>query len=98
MRRTAVGLIALGLLSVAGAMWLWPAIGSAAVMAACLKVGALMVVLWLAYDELSRLPAWILAGVPVLLLLMLFTRSAKWLLFLVPILIVMAILKPRRRN
>lgn len=63
-------------------------------LAACVRVGAVMAVLWLAYDEVSRLPAWIWAAVPLLLALLAFKPKA--LLIAVPIIIALVILKPRR--
>lgn len=98
MRRTALGLSSAALLAAAGALW-YSGSPNEAVYSALLRAGAVLGVLWLAYDPLARLPAWILGGVPVLALLVVLTRTGKWLLLLlVPVLVVMAIVKPRRRR
>ena len=57
------------------------------------RVGALMAVLWLAYPDVHRMPAWIWTAVPVLIVVL--AVRPRWFLFAVPILIVLAILRPR---
>jgi len=97
MRRPAIGIIALLLLLAAAALWLWPVgEGNDLYLGACVRVGAVMAVFWLAYEEVSRLPAWIWATVPVLLVIL--AVKPKWLLIAVPVVLLMAILKPRRRT
>jgi hypothetical protein len=49
--------------------------------------------LWLAYHDLNRLPGWVLASLPILVISL--VRWPRALLLLVPLIIVLAILKPR---
>ena len=95
MRRHLIGVIAVVLLS--GAVWfqIWPPMGATAegLQAACWRVGALMTVLWLAYPEVVRLPAWLVGTIPVLGLIL--ALKPRWLLIAVPIVIALAILKPK---
>ena len=61
----------------------------------CAKLGPLMAFFWLAYEQLRRLPVlfwWSLA----VLMLGVFVFRLKVLLYLIPLLIVLAILMPRR--
>lgn len=98
MRRHAVGLITLLLLLTGAVLWIWsPDSEGAAQMAmlACLKVGVLMGVLWIAYRDVERLPAWLLATFPVLLAIL--AIRPRWFVFLLPLVIALAILRPRIR-
>ncbi len=95
MRRTAIGLIALVLLATATALWAASVSGYEAFHGACARVGAVMAVAWLAYDQIARLPTWILAAVPALLVIL--AIRPKWLLVAIPLVIAIAILKPRRK-
>jgi hypothetical protein len=98
MRRHAVGVLAIVLLLGAAAFWVWPpSPGYEQWEAACWRLGAITVMLWLAYPELMRIPVWLLALVPVLAIVL--ARWPKWFLVLIPVLIVVAILKrPLRRR
>lgn len=95
MRRHAVGLIALVLLVSGLAVWLWAPSTEVyqMLLAACWRVGVLMGVVWLAYRDVERMPPWLVAMFPVFLVLLLVSR--KWFLFLLPLVIALAILKPR---
>jgi hypothetical protein len=97
MRRHAVGLIAIVLLSLAVYFWIWPPTGPAGqeLQAAFGRIGVVMVVIWLAYDQLKRVPGWLLWTLPVMLVAL--AWRPKWLLVLIPALIVLAILRPRPR-
>lgn len=94
MRRHVIGMIALLLLSGGVACWVqswgrnYPQLE-----AACWRVGALMAVLWLAYDEVHRLPAWLLGAVPVLLVIL--ALRPRWFLFFLPLLLLLAFVWPR---
>lgn len=99
MRRHAVGLIALVLLLLGSGLWLWsPDSEGAYQMAflACLKMGGLMLILWIAYRDVERLPAWLLATFP--LLLGILAIRPRWFLFFLPLVIALAILRPRIRT
>lgn len=98
MRRHAIGIIAIVLLLTSLAMFFWHVIEPLkdwryALLGATVRVGTLMAVVWLAYDELKRLPAWIWGTLPVLLAIL--ALRPKWLVIAIPIVIALAILKPR---
>ena len=60
---------------------------------ACSRVGALMAVLWLAYKELGRLPERIWR--PLLLAALVLAIRPRLILWAIPLIIILAILKPR---
>ena len=97
MRRHAIGIIAVLLLGTAGVLWLWPIAGdgSLGLRAACLRVGVLMAVLWIAYTDVQRIPAWILGVVPVLIALV--ALRPRLFPYVFPIVICIAILRPRKK-
>jgi hypothetical protein len=83
------------LLLIAGGFVIWPPSGPTEqeFQAACGRIGAVMVLVWLAYEQLRRVPRWLWWTFPVL-----FTALAlrpRWLLLLVPLVIALAILGPR---
>ncbi len=98
MRRHLIGVIAVVLLS--GVVWfqIWPPTDatSEGLQAACWRVGALMTVLWLAYPEVVRLPAWLVGTIPVLGVIL--ALRPKWLVVAIPIVIALAILKPPKKK
>jgi hypothetical protein len=95
MRRLAIGLIAIVLLLIAVVLQIgqWEDPNAADLESACLRIGAVMAVIWLAYEHLHRVPAWLWFSLPVLLFAL--ARRPQWLLFLVPLVIALAILRPR---
>lgn len=96
MRRHAIGVIALILLLGAVGLWIWPLDNASwheMLKAACWRLGPCMAVLWLAYPQVNRLPAWLLGAIPLLLVIL--AAKPKWLLIAIPIIIALAILKPR---
>jgi len=78
-------------------LWVWPSLGgeSPAVEAAFWRVGALMTVLWVAWPDMRRMPTWMLALLPVVLLIIAF--KPRRALLLIPILLVIALFRPRRK-
>ncbi len=95
MRRHLIGVLAI--LLVAGAVYFWitPPVGAAAkqMEAACWRVGTLCTVLWAAFPQVHRLPGWIWAvSVAALLAVAVKPRLA---LAIVPVIIALAILRPR---
>lgn len=98
MRRHAIGAISLVLLGIAAGFLIWPPTGPNGqdLESACLRVGAVMAVIWLAYQHLERVPAWLWFALPVFLLAL--ARRPQMLLFLIPLGIVLAILRPRPTN
>lgn len=98
MRRHAVGVIAIVLLLLAAWYWVSPPTGPAGqeLQAAFGRIGGVMVVVWLAYDQLKRVPSWLFWTLPVLLFALAF--RPRWLLVLVPLVFALAILRPRPRR
>jgi hypothetical protein len=94
-RRHAIGVIAVILLSAAWALWRWPVEADwyTPVMAACWRLGPCMAVLWLAYPEVNRLPAWLIGVIPLLLAIL--AVRPRWFLIALPIVIALVILKPK---
>jgi hypothetical protein len=96
MRRHLTGIIALGLLLSALGMWLWMPVASAnreALMGAFGRVGILMALFWIAYRDLQRVPTWLLAVIPALLVVL--ALKPRWFLFLLPLVLALAFLFPR---
>jgi hypothetical protein len=98
MRRISIGIIAVLLFVGAVYFHAYPPEGGfwTQLESACWRVGTLMAVIWLAYPEVSRLPAWLLGTVPLLGIIL--ALRPRYLLIAVPIVIAMAILKPRVRR
>ncbi len=62
--------------------------------ATCLRIGPLLVAIWLAYEQLKRIPVWLWCALPAIVLLA--ATRLRWMLWLlVPLLVAAAILKPR---
>ncbi len=95
MRRHAIGIIAIVLLLGAGALWIWPLEGTwyLPLKSACTRLGPCMAVLWLAYPEVKRLPAWLLPTIPLLIVIL--AVKPKWFLIALPIVILMVIIRPK---
>jgi hypothetical protein len=94
MNRNLIGTVALLLFAIAATVLLTPSLADhQAVAGACWRIGALMTTWWLAHPDLARLPRWMLTAVPVLMLVVIFWP--KTCLLLIPLLIVLAIVKPR---
>ena len=95
MRRHLIGIIALSLLVGAVAFWIWPPRGSwqGQLEAACWRVGALAAVIWLAYDQVKRMPGWLLGLL--LAFLVIVALRPRVALLAIPIIVALAILRPR---
>ncbi len=91
-----LGVITLALFGGAAFFWFHPPTGADAeqLHAACWRIGALCGALWLAYDHLQRVPIWIWAFLPVVLIVL--ARRPVLLLALIPVVLAVAILKPRK--
>jgi hypothetical protein len=95
-RRRILGISAIVLLVGGIVMGLWQPVleGSLATywqssMAFCWRMGALLAAAWLAYEDVQRLPGWILVVLPVLLIVL--VRSPKTFLLLLPVVILLAV-------
>ncbi len=98
MRRHAIGVIALILLFGALVLWIWPLQHAwhAPLFAACCRLGPFMAVLWVAYPEVRRLPAWLLPTIPLLAVILAY--RPRWFFVALPIVIALAILRPKARS
>ena len=88
-RRILGGLAILAIVAAVVIWWWWPeAVGP---MTFCWHIGAILAAAWLAYDDIQRLPNWLLLALPVLLIVL--VKWSKLLLLFIPALIVWAILR-----
>ena len=98
MRRHLAGLISLTLLLVGGFLYFWPPEweNSAPLAASCIRIGAVLAAIWLAYPELNRLPGW-LAPVCTATAIAIAVRP-RLAIFIIPLAIVLLILRPRKKK
>ena len=96
-QRRILGAAALAMLIGAAVMWLWQPQPDSRLafywqgsLALCWRMGAVLAAAWLAYDDVQRIPGWLLLILPVLLIVL--VRSSKLLLVLLLLLILGAIL------
>ncbi len=95
MRRHLLGIIALAFLLAGLGIWYWSPPDFKWWAAETERIGIILGVLWLAYHDLRRIPVWIWPAILVALIIA--VRWPKSLLVLVPLLILVALLRPRRR-
>jgi hypothetical protein len=97
-RRHAIGIIALVLVLIGVVLRCTPAkpVGTVELEATCLRIGPLLAAVWLAYDQLKRVPLWAWIASPVLLIVVARWPRALWVL--IPALVAVAILKPKART
>lgn len=94
MLRHVVGLTAILSLLVAAAIWLRATDPFyRTVEAGCWRLGALLAMVWLAYEDLVRLPMWLSSTLLVAVVIV--ARWPKAIVLLVPLLVLGAILRPR---
>jgi hypothetical protein len=90
MQRHILAVSALVMLLVAAGAWWWnPA--SEGVLAFCWRMGAILAAAWLAYDDVQRLPTWLLLTLPIVLIVL--VRWPRLLLILLPALIVLVVVR-----
>jgi hypothetical protein len=89
MRRALLGISAILLLLSAGVLWFTlPDANESIVFASCWRMSAMLGAAWLAYEDVQRLPTWLLATTPILLILL--VRWPRQFLLLVPFIIAAA--------
>jgi hypothetical protein len=93
LRRHLAGIIALTAALVGAALWHWPITGFPDMAGPCFRVATLFAIVWLAFDEVQRLPAWLVVAFPIFLIVLVI--RPRWALMLLPVLIVLAILTPK---
>ena len=100
-RRRILGVSAVVFLLIAGALWLWqPNTGvDPGLFSFFSRMGAILAAAWLAFDDLLRLPGWLLATLPVVVIVL--ARWPRLLLLVIPFLVAWVILQralsPRQR-
>lgn len=97
-RRRILGVSAVAFLVVAAVIWLWcPALDVE--LAFFGRMGMVLLAAWLAYDDVQRLPGWLVATLPVVVIVL--ARWPRLLLLVVPFLVawvvLQRILSPRQR-
>lgn len=95
MRRHLIGILALFLAVGALAFWWWPPTGAMGeqTKAACWRMAPLLGVLWLAYEELRRLPRWLFFVV--LAVVVIGAVKPKTLILAGPLIVLLAVFRPR---
>ena len=76
-------------------MWIWPLEYDwyLPLMSACARLGPCMAVLWIAYPDVKRLPAWLWPTIPLLLAILAY--KPRLFLIALPIVILMLIVRPK---
>ena len=90
MQRRILAILSVSLLLGSLGVLLWRP-ESQGLLAFCWRAGALTAAAWLAYDDVQRLPGWLLFAVPIVLI-----AAARWprlLLTLLPLLLVWAVVR-----
>lgn len=90
MRRNILGISAAALLLSAGAVWLWMP-DAELTLAFCWRGGALLAVAWLAYNDVQRLPGWLLLAAPAVLIVL--ARWPRLIVAIIPLLLILAFLR-----
>jgi hypothetical protein len=90
MHRHVIAASAVVFLSIAAATWWWHP-ESQGLLAFSWRTGAILAIAWLAYDDIQRLPNWLLIATPLLLVLL--AWRPRILLLLLPALIVLVVLR-----
>ena len=90
MQRRILGVAAVAFLLVACAIRFWRP-EMAIELAFFSRMGALLLAAWLAYEDVQRLPGWLLLVLPVVLVVI--VRWPRLFLLLIPALVVLAILR-----
>ena len=95
MQRRILAISAIAFFLIAGMIWLWrPDAGVG--LAACWWAGAVLAAAWLAYDDMQRIPTWLLLTLPVVLVIMM--RRPILLLLVIPLLILLSATRSATRG
>jgi hypothetical protein len=93
MHRPTIGAITVGLFGIAAVLWLIAPEHESTAALACVRVGIVMGVLWLAQPQLVMLPRWI--ALTILGAMAVVAWRPKALLFALPVLVLLAVMRPR---
>jgi len=93
MQRATIGAISLTLFVVALVLWVTDPSSSAGLGPACVRVGILLAVVWLAHPQLVTLPRWL--TITIVGALAVVCWKPKALLFALPVLVILAVMRPR---
>ncbi len=96
MHRPTIGAITVALFAIGGGLWVIAPSSGAAVALACIRVGILLAVLWLAQPQLVTLPRWMVITITCALAIVCWRPKA--LLFALPVLVLLAVMRPRMRS
>ena len=91
MPRRILGVAAVLFLLTAVAIWFWRPEEMASELAFFGRMGALLLAAWLAYEDVQRLPGWLVVVLPVALVVI--VRWPRLFLLLIPAMVVLAILR-----
>ena len=97
--RTKIGVIGIVLLAVGGYVRWFPPEGLSnpdVLEAACIRIGSVMAVLWIAYPELIKLPTWISAAT--MIATPVIAYRPKIALLILPLLFALWILSPKGKQ
>jgi nicotinamide riboside transporter PnuC len=97
-RRAIIGILAVFFMLGAMAFAIWPPSQGFGLEweAACWRIGPILAVLWLAYDDFKRVPWWLWLLLPVILIII--VKWPKVILLSLPFLALIALLMPRMKN
>ena len=97
-RRTILGILAILFMLGALGCWIWPPTQGVGLEweSACWRIGPILAVLWLAYNDLKRIPWWLWLMLPVILIII--VKWPKMILLGIPFLILMVLLKLRTNS
>jgi hypothetical protein len=88
-RRILAALAISSLVSAVVLQFWWP--GAEVTLACCWRGGAILAAAWLAYDDVQRLPNWLVVMLPVLLIVV--VRWPRLLLLMVPFLVIWVVIQ-----
>jgi hypothetical protein len=96
MQRHLLGILGICLLAVGIVLSLQPIAwsGTESLRAAAFRLGPFLIVLWLGFPHLQRLPQWVFWVFPLLLYLLAF--RPRWFFVVLPVLVMLIIVSPRR--
>ena len=92
MRRHAIGIVSVIFLTLGVGMWIGNPAGDFWI-GASIRIGAVLLALWLAFPQVSRVPPWIYGSTLVLALVV--AAKPKWIVWVLPTLIALWLLRPR---